>query len=95
MHVKIGALGIKMVENRCESRKIFSYGGPCGISFQIGVRGLISVNFGVLDMKKFENPCFREGSSSFPVLADLSVFSTIFPEIAQMLSYISDVPQYR
>ena len=30
--------------------------GPCGICFQMGVRGLISVNLGVLGMKKFENP---------------------------------------
>ena len=29
----------------------------CGISFQMGVSGLISVNLGVLGMKKFENPC--------------------------------------
>ena len=57
MHVKLGALGIKMVENRCRAETIFSYGGPCGISFQMGVHGLISVNLGVLGMKKFENPC--------------------------------------
>ena len=27
------------------------------ISFQLGVRGLMSVNLGVLDMKQFENQC--------------------------------------
>ena len=48
-------LEIKMVENRW-SRKIFSYGGPCGLCFQLG---LTSVNLGVLGMKKFVNHCRR------------------------------------
>ena len=30
-----------------------------GISFQMGVRGLIRVNLGLLDMKRFENHCFN------------------------------------
>ena len=33
--------------------------GVPGISLQMGVRGLISVNLGVLDMKKFGNHCSR------------------------------------
>ena len=56
IHVKLGALEIKMVENRCHSRKIFPYEGPCGIYFQMAVRGVINVNLGVLGMKKFKNP---------------------------------------
>ena len=51
MHVKVEAPRIEMVENRCS---IFSYGGPHGICFQTGVRGLTSVNLGVLGMKTFE-----------------------------------------
>ena len=58
MHVKLGPLEIKMVENHY----YFSYGGPCGnvaYIFKWGSAGLISVNLGVLGMKRFENPCSK------------------------------------
>ena len=43
--------------------------GVPGVSFQMGVRGLISVNLGVLDMKKFDN----HWAMSWPVVCFLSI----------------------
>lgn len=37
----------------------YHMGDPGTKSYQMGVRGLICVSLGVLDVKKFENPCFN------------------------------------
>ena len=54
MHDKLGVPEIKMDENHYRAIKPSLTGVLHGISFQTGVSGLINVNLGVLDMKKFE-----------------------------------------
>ena len=51
MHVKLRVPKMKMVEITVRAVKIFSYMRVSGISFPLGVRGLKSVNLGVLYMK--------------------------------------------
>ena len=48
MHAKLGVPKMKIT---VRAVKIFSYMRVSGISFQLGVRRLISVNVGVLDIK--------------------------------------------
>ena len=52
-------LEIKRFENYCYRAKIFPYGRSLAYLFQMGVRGLIGVDLGVLDMKKFGNHCSK------------------------------------
>ena len=46
---------MKIFENHCQSCKNYLIWRVSGISFQLGVHGLISVDLGVLGMKQFEN----------------------------------------
>ena len=52
-------LEIKRFDNYCYRAKIFPYGRSLAYLFQMGVRGLIGVDLGVLDMKEFGNHCCR------------------------------------
>ena len=53
-----GSLKLKWlrITARAEPYKSSLMGVP-GISFQVGVRGLINVNLGVLDRERFEKHC--------------------------------------
>ena len=51
MHVKRGVSKMKMVEITVGAVIIFSYMSVSVMSFQLGVRKLMSVILGVLDMK--------------------------------------------
>ena len=55
IHVKQGSLKLKWLKITARAVKLLLYMRVSGISFQMGVRGLVvRVNLGVLDMKKFE-----------------------------------------
>ena len=50
IHLKLGVPEIKMVKITARAVKLF-YLRVSGISLQMGVHGLVSVNLGVLDME--------------------------------------------
>ena len=51
--------------------------GVPGVSFQMGVRGLICVNLGVLDMKKFENHCSRLTENKAELIGSVLAFFSL------------------
>ena len=61
MHVKLEAL-LKWLRIAARAEKSSLMGVP-GVSFQMGVRGPISVNLGVIGMKRFENPVLPHAAS--------------------------------